>query len=146
MFDVANWVASMEKMVPEGRLHMRPFQFHLKEHWRFPQSLDSLLPWDRNFFSTPRMVAESHKLDERHRPSSQRPHYPTVYRHLKRRLGRSLRANLYKGSAVRLGNKATHKCSRAEGLFSGPSKVQGPVLKPNSVGCYRQLNSSSLHK
>ena len=24
---------------------MRPFQFHLKEHWRYPQSLDNLLPW-----------------------------------------------------------------------------------------------------
>ena len=36
---------SMEKMVPEGCLHMRPLQFHLKEHWRYPQSLDSLLPW-----------------------------------------------------------------------------------------------------
>ena len=38
-------LASMEKMVLEGRLHMRPFQFHLKEHWRYPQSLDNLLPW-----------------------------------------------------------------------------------------------------
>ena len=38
-------LASMEKMVPEGRLHMRPFQFHLKEHWRYPQLLDILLPW-----------------------------------------------------------------------------------------------------
>ena len=38
-------LASMEKRVPEGRLHMRPFQFHLKEHWRFLQSLDTLLPW-----------------------------------------------------------------------------------------------------
>ena len=28
-------LASTEKMVPEGRLHMRPFQFHLKEHWRY---------------------------------------------------------------------------------------------------------------
>ena len=37
--------ASTEKMVPEGCLHMRPFQFHLKEHWKYPQSLDSLLPW-----------------------------------------------------------------------------------------------------
>ena len=37
-------LASTEKMVPEGLLHMRPFQFHLKEHWRYPQSLDSL-PW-----------------------------------------------------------------------------------------------------
>ena len=38
-------LASMEKMAPEGRLHMRPFQFHLKGHWRYPQWLDSLLPW-----------------------------------------------------------------------------------------------------
>ena len=38
-------LASTEKMVPEGRLHMRPFQFHLREHWRYPQSLDRLLPW-----------------------------------------------------------------------------------------------------
>ena len=38
-------LASTQKIVPEGRLHMRPFQFHLKEHWRFPQSLDNLLPW-----------------------------------------------------------------------------------------------------
>ena len=46
MFDVANWVACLNgETVPEGRLHTRPFQFHLKEHWRYPQSLDSLLPW-----------------------------------------------------------------------------------------------------
>ena len=38
-------LASMEKTVPEGRLHLRPFHFHLKEHWRCPQSLDSLFPW-----------------------------------------------------------------------------------------------------
>ena len=38
-------LASTEKMVPEGCLQMRPFQFHLKEHWRYPQSLDCLLPW-----------------------------------------------------------------------------------------------------
>ena len=38
-------LASTEEMVPEGNLQMRPFQFHLKEHCRFPHSLDSLLPW-----------------------------------------------------------------------------------------------------
>ena len=64
-------LASTEKMVPAGRLHIRSFQFHLKEHWRYPQLLDSLLPWTGNLFSTPRMVAESHKHDKRHRPSSQ---------------------------------------------------------------------------
>ena len=46
MFDVANWVACLNgENGPGGHLHMRPFQFHLKEHWRYPQSLDSLLPW-----------------------------------------------------------------------------------------------------
>ena len=37
-------LGSTEKMVSERRLQMRPIQFHLKEHWRYPQSLDSLLP------------------------------------------------------------------------------------------------------
>ena len=46
-------LASKEKMVPEGHLHMRPFQIHLKEHWRFPQSLDSLLPWTETFSAHP---------------------------------------------------------------------------------------------
>ena len=44
MFDVANWVARLN-MVLVGRLHMRPFEFQLKEHWRYPQLLDNLLPW-----------------------------------------------------------------------------------------------------
>ena len=26
---------------------MRPFLFHLKEHWRYPLSLDNLLPWTK---------------------------------------------------------------------------------------------------
>ena len=38
-------LASTEKMVPEGHLHMRPFQWHLKENWKFLQLLDKLLPW-----------------------------------------------------------------------------------------------------
>ena len=40
---------------------------------------------------TPGLVAESCKRDERLRPSSQRPQYPTLYRRLKRRLAHSLR-------------------------------------------------------
>ena len=60
---------------------------------------------DRNYFSTPRLVAESLKCDEKCRPSSQRPQYPTLYRRLKRRLGRSLRSKFYKGSVVRPGKR-----------------------------------------
>ena len=138
-------LALTEKMVPERRLHMRPFKFHLKEHWRFPQSLDNLLPWTEtisahlDWWENPTNVMKGADLHPK-------DHSITLYRRLKRRLGRSLRANLYKRSVVRQGKKAIHKCSTAEGGFFGPSKVQGPVSKPNSVGCYRQLNCSSLHK
>ena len=139
-------LASTEKMVPEGRLHMRPFQFHLKEHWMISSVTGQSSSLDRNHFSTLRLVAKSLKRDERFRPSSQRPQYPTLYRRLKRRLGRSLRSKFYKGSVVRPGKKATHKCSRVEGGLSGPSKLQGPVPEPNSATCNGQLNSGSLHK
>ena len=91
-------------------------------------------------------MAKSPKHDERCRPLSQRPQYPTLYRCLKRRLGRSIRSKFYKGSVVRPGKKATHKCSRIEGGLPGPSKLQGPVPEPNSASCNGQLNSGSLHK
>ena len=37
-------MASMEKTIPLGRLHMRPLQWYLKTHWRYPQSLDIPVP------------------------------------------------------------------------------------------------------
>ena len=73
-----------------------------------------------------------------------RPQYTNLYRPLKQRLGRSFSASLYKGLWSDRDIKATHKFSRVEGSFSGPEKVEGPV--PNSVGCYKQSNSSNLHK
>ena len=91
-------------------------------------------------------MAKSLKHDERCRPSFQRPQYPTLYRRLKQRLGRSLRSKFYKESVVRPGKKATHKRSRIEGNLPGPSKLQGPVPEPSSASCNGQLNSGSLHK
>ena len=147
MFDVANWVACLNgengpggtpshetlSVSPQGALEISSFTGQ-------PPSLD------RSHCSTLRLVAKSFKRDERCRPSSQRPQNPTLYRHLRRRLGHSLRSKFYKGSVVRPGKKATHKRSRIEGGLPGPSKLQGPVPEPNSASCNGQLNSGSLHK
>ena len=138
-------LASMEKMVPEGRLHMMPFQFHLKEHWRFPQSLDSLLPWTetisahQEWWHNPTNVMKGSDLHPK-------DHSIQLYRRFKQRLGRSLRSKFYKGSVVKSGKKATHKHPSIEGGLTGLSKVQGPVTEPNSSSCNGQLNSGSLHK
>ena len=104
-----------------------------------PPSLDISISAHLEWWQNPTNVMKGADLHPKDRS------VPALYRCLKRRLGRSPRANFCKRSVVRLGKKAAHKCSRAEGGFSGPSKVQGPVSKPNSVGYYKQLNSGSLH-
>ena len=89
MFDVANWVASLNgehgpggtpshealSVSPQGALEISSVAGQ-------PPSLD------RNDFCTSRLVAESCECDERHRPSSQRPQYPTLYRRLRGHGGR----------------------------------------------------------
>ena len=134
-------LASMEKMVPEGRLHMRPFQFHLKEHWRYPQSLDNLLPWTEtisthlDWWQIPTNVmrgTDLHPKDHSIQLFTDLSERPNL------RLRRSLRSKFYKGSVVRPGKKSP-------GL-PGSSKLQGPVPELNSARCNGQLNSGSLHK
>ena len=124
---------------------MRPFQFHLKEHWRFPQSLDPL-PWTEtisahlDWWQNPTNVMKGTDLHPK-------DHSIQLFTDTSNECwGALLEQTSAKGLWSGPGKKATHKCSRAEGGFSGPSKIQGPVSKPNCVSCHRQLNSGSLHK
>ena len=134
MFDVANWVASLNgENGPGGMPSHEALSVSSQGALEISSVAGQPPSLDRSHFSTPRLVAKSLKCDERCRPSSQRPQYPTLYRRLKRRLGRSLRSKCYKGSVVRPGKKTTHKHSRIEGGLPGPSKLQGPVPEPNSA-------------
>ena len=136
-------LASTEKMVPEGRLHMRPFQFHLKEHWRYPQLLDSFLPWTETisahleWWQNPPKMMKGADLHPVVSNSLQMPQIEGWGAHLEQTSTKGLWSDW---------EKATHKCSGVEGGFSGPSKFQEPVSKPKSVGCNRQFNSNGLHK
>ena len=139
-------LASTDKMVPEGRLHMRPFQFYLKEHWRYPQSLDSLLPWTE---------AISVHLDWWQNPSN-------VMR------GADLHP---KDHSIQLFTDASNKGwgahldqSSTKGLWSDREKrlhinilelkavslvlrgFKDQCQNQNSASCNGQLNSGSLHK
>ena len=116
---------------------MRPFQFHLKEHWRYPQSLDSLLLWTEaiaahlDWWQNPSKVMKGADLHPKTTVSNslQTP---------QRRWGAHL-DQVLQGSVVRPGKKATHKRTRIEGGLPGPSKLQGPVPEPNSASCNGQL-------
>ena len=144
MFDVANWVACFNgEDDPGGTPSHEALSVSSQGALEISSVAGQPPSLDRSHCSTLRLVAKSLKCDERCRPSSQRPQYPTLYRRLKRRLGRSLKSKFYKGSVIRWGKKATHKCSRVEGGLPGPSKLQGPVSEPNSASCNGQLNSGS---
>ena len=147
MFDVANWVASLNgENGPGGTPSHEALSVSSQGALEISSVAGQPPSLDRIHCSPPRLMAKSLKRDERCRPSSQGPQYPTLYRRLKRRLGRSLRSKFYKGSVVRSGKKATHKCPRIEGGLPGPSRLQGPVPEPNSASCDGQLNSGSLHQ
>ena len=147
MFDVANWVASLNgENGPRGTPSHEALSVSSQGALEISSVAGQPPSLDRIHCSPPRLVAKSLKRDERCRPSSQGPQYPTLYRRLKRRLGRSLRSKFYKGSVVRSGKKATPKCPRIEGGLPGPLRLQGLVPEPNSATCDGQLSSGSLHQ
>ena len=114
MLDVANWVALLNREDdPSVSSHVA---LEISSVVGQPPSLV------RHDYSSPRVMAKPWKPDEGWGPLLQRPQCPNLYRSLKQRLGRSLRASLYKRSVV--GEKATYKCSRVEGGISGPEKIQ----------------------
>ena len=147
MFDVSNWVASLNgENGPGGTPSHEALSVSSQGALEISSVAGQPPSLDRSHCSPPRLVAKSLKCDERRRPSSQGPQYPTLYRRLKRRLGRSLRSKFYKRAVVRAGKKATHKCPGIEGGLPGPSRLQGTVPESNSVSCDGQLNSGSLHQ
>ena len=147
MCDVAKWVACLNgENGPRGTLSHEALSVSSQGALEIFSVAGQPPSLDINHFCTPRVVAKPHKCDERCRPSSQRPQHATLYRRLKQMLGRSLRSKFYKGSVVRQGKKATHKCSIVEGGLPRPLELQGPVSEPNSASCNGQLNNGSLHQ
>ena len=77
-------------------------------------------------------------------PSSTRP--STVYRRLKRRLGRSLRQLHGKRSLVRVRKRLAHKSVGAQGSPAGLKTVRAVMLQPDSSCLYRQHHCGLLHQ
>ena len=147
MFDVSNWVASLNgENGPRGTTLHETLSVSPQGALEISSTTGQPPSLDRSHFCIPRLVAEPCKRDERLRPSSQRPQYPTLYRRLKRRLGRSLRTKFYPRSVVSPGKRPSHKRPRIESCLSGPETLQGPVPGPNSASCNGQLNCGCLHK
>ena len=77
-------------------------------------------------------------------PSSTRP--STVYRRLKRRLGRSLKRLHGKRSLVRVRRRLAHKFVGAQGSPAGLKTVRAVMLQPDSSCLYGQHYCGLLHQ
>ena len=84
MFDVTNWVASLNgEDVPGGTPPHEALSVSSQGTLEISSVVGQPPSFDRNHFRTPRVVVKSHKRAETLRPSSQRSQYPTLYRSLK---------------------------------------------------------------
>ena len=72
-------------------------------------------------------------------------HPPTVYRHLKQRLGHTLRRLHCKRPLVQARRHLTHKFARTQGSFVGLKTVRALVLEPDHSSVHRQHHSAFLH-
>ena len=55
-------LTATEKQVHLGRLHMRPIQWHLKNNWRIPESLEKVIPVTSSLHHNLRWLDESNVL------------------------------------------------------------------------------------
>ena len=55
-------LTATEKQVHLGRLHMRPIQWHLKNNWRVPESLEKIIPLPRSLHPHLRWWLEEDKV------------------------------------------------------------------------------------
>ena len=70
----------------------------------------------------------------------------SLYRRIKRRVGRSLRRTLCKRVMVTTGKQAAYKLSGTKSSLPGSKRVPRPLLRQDSSGGNRQHNSSGLCK
>ena len=69
-----------------------------------------------------------------------------IYRHIKRRVGRSLRRAHCKGNLVPSREQAAHKPLRAKSSVSSSKRISNPLLQQDSTDSYRQHNSGCLYQ
>ena len=69
-----------------------------------------------------------------------------IYRHIKRRVGRSLKQTHCKRVMVPTRKQAAHKLSGTKSNLSSTERVPRPLQRQNSFCCNRQHYSSVLHK
>ena len=136
-------LTATEKQVHLGRLHMRPIQWHLKNNWRVPESLEKVIPVPKSLHPHLRWwLEESNVLLGQ--PLHPLQHALQIFTDASNEgWGAHLDDHTARGT---FREQVTHKPLRAKGCISSSKRVPNPGLQQDSVDSYRQHNSGCLHE
>ena len=132
-------MASMEKTIPLGQIHMRPFQWFLKTNWHFPQSLDKIVPISQlikvhlAWWMDPQMCS-------RVRICIRKNTICCCSQMYQRRVGGSLQKLYYKWGLAAIRKRLAYQYFIAESCFSGSETFSRTIKTKNRVGFFRQFN------
>ena len=138
-------LASMEKTVKLGRMHMRPFQWHLKTHWKYLMPLDTPVPWNQKMIQhgewwlDPQNVLQGEYLQPR-------KHKKLIFTDASNAgWGAHLGQNST-GGLCSLTEKHLHINLRNEGGSSGSAILLDRLQKQSSPYCLRQHLGGGLYQ
>ena len=126
-------LTATEKQVHLGRLHMRPIQWHLKNKWQVPESLEKAIPVPRSLHPHLQWWLEDTTCAA------------DFYRCIKRRVGCSLKRAHGQSGLVTVRKQAAHKLSGTKSSLLSSERVPRPLYQQNSTCCNRQHYSSVIH-
>ena len=138
-------LTATEKQVHLGRLHMRPIQWHLKNNWRVPESLEKVIPVPKSLHPHLRWwLEESNVLLGQ--PLHPLKHALQIFTDaLNEGWGAHLDDHTARGTFLSR-EQVTHKPLRAKSGISSSKGVSNPGLQQDSVDSYRQHNSGCLYQ
>ena len=125
---------------------MRPIQWHLKRHWRVPESLEKEIPVPKVPSPAPSMVDQGDKCLTRPASAPFASCHSNLYRCLKRRLGCSLRRLHSKRHLVSSRKSPSYKLPGTKSCLTGLKKIPAPSTKKSSSSCHRQHHGCGIHQ
>ena len=137
-------LASLEKTIPMGRLHMRPLQCYPKTYWQYPQSLDQKIPVSNLPVKTSSVVERSKQYENRLSLTSRRAQYPYFHRCVKPGFGSPSRKHDSHWQLEKPRKNITHQCSRVKGSVSGLKKLSKGTSKQKNSDSNRQRHCGQL--
>ena len=113
-------LTATEKQVHLSQLHVRLIQWHLKNNWRVPETVEKVIPNSQITPPTSEMVDGGRQCTHRSTITPTKTCSANLYRRIKRTVGCSLKQVHCNCRVVPSRQPTVHKLSGTKGRLSGP--------------------------